>query len=151
MGYIDKNLTDGEQIIYRTKLHWIVFLGPIIFFALGIFSVSDQKYAPLGGVFLFIAIIWALASSISRATSEFGISNKKVLIKVGWIKRNSLETLLPKVESIQVEQGILGRIFNFGTIIIRGTGGTHNPFKKMSDPLTFRKIAQEQINKTQSK
>ena len=148
MGYIDKNLMVGEQIIYRTKLHWIVFLGPIIFFVFGINFIFE--YAPVGVILFIIAIIWAISALISRATSEFGISNKKVLIKVGWFSRNSLETLLAKVESIQVEQGILGRIFNYGTIIIRGTGGTHNPFKNIAAPLTFRKIAQEQITKTQS-
>ena len=149
MGYIDKNLMDGEKIIYRTKLHWIVFLGPLILFLIGIILMLDQKTAPGGAIFFFVAIIWVIAAIISRATSEFGISDKRVLIKVGWISRNSLETLLTKVEGIQVKQGILGRIFKYGTIVISGTGGTHNPFKKITDPITFRKIAQEQINKAQ--
>ena len=149
MGYIDKNLMDGEKIIYRTKLHWIVFLGPAISFVLGVILMFDRKAAPGGAIFFFIAIIWVIAAIISRATSEFGISDKRVLIKVGWISRNSLETLLTKVEGIQVKQGILGRILNYGTIVISGTGGTHNPFKKITDPITFRKIAQEQINKAQ--
>jgi uncharacterized membrane protein YdbT with pleckstrin-like domain len=150
MKFIDKNLMDGEQIIYRTKLHWIVFLGPIILFVIGIFA-SYKEASAVGGISIFLAIIWVIAAAISRVTSEFGISNNRVLIKVGWIKRNSLETLLTKVEGIQVEQGILGRILNFGTIIVRGTGGTHNPFKKIADPFTFRKIAQEQISKAQTK
>ena len=143
MGYIDKNLMDGEKIIYRTKLHWIVFLGPVILFLIGIILMFDQKAAPGGAIFFFVAVIWVIAAIISRATSEFGISDKRVLIKVGWISRNSLETLLTKVEGIQVKQGILGRIFKYGTIVISGTGGTHNPFKKITDPITFRKVAQK--------
>ena len=118
MGYIDKNLMQGEKIIFRTKLHWIVFLGPVILFVIGIILMLDQKAAPGGAILLFVAIIWVIAAAISWATSEFGISDKRVLIKVGWISRNSLETLLTKVEGIQVNQSILGRIFKYGTIVI---------------------------------
>ena len=67
------------------------------------------------------------------------------MIKTGFIRRNSLETLLTKVEGIQVNQGMLGRILNYGTIIVKGTGGTSNPFHKIDAPLEFRKKVQEQI------
>ncbi|PIU51164.1 hypothetical protein COS91_05900 [Candidatus Desantisbacteria bacterium CG07_land_8_20_14_0_80_39_15] len=82
---------------------------------------------------------------ISFKTSEFGITNKRVLFKIGFIRRNSLEILLTKIEGIQVNQGILGRILNYGTIIVRGTGGTGSPFRKIEAPLEFRKKVQEQI------
>jgi membrane protein YdbS with pleckstrin-like domain len=128
MGYIEKNLMDGERIIYRTSLHWIIFLGPVITFLVGVILLYEQKSAsvPASGILFLITIIWIIKAIISKTTSEFGVSDKRVLIKIGWIRRNSLETLLGKVEGIQVNQGILGRIFNFGTIIIRGTGGTRN-------------------------
>jgi len=146
MGYIDENLMSGEQVVYRTKLHWIVFLGPIIFVILAfIFFASGKEIAPVGSLFFLIAIVWAVSAFISFKTSEFGITNKRVLIKVGFIRRNSLETLLKKVEGIQVNQGILGRIFNYGTILIKGTGGTSNPFHKIEAPMEFRKKVQEQI------
>ncbi len=67
------------------------------------------------------------------------------MVKVGFIRRNSLEVLLNKVEGIQVNQSILGRIMGYGSIIISGTGGTQNPFHKITAPLDFRKKAQEQI------
>jgi len=98
-----------------------------------------------GGFFLLVAIIWGISSFISLKTSEFGITNKRVLIKTGFIRRDSLETLLTKVEGIQVNQGMLGRILNYGTIIVKGTGGTSNPFHKIDAPLEFRKKVQEQI------
>ena len=146
MGYIDENLMNGEQIIYRTKLHWILFLGPIAFTIIAfIFFAAGKNIAPVGILFFLIAIVWAVSAFISFKTSEFGITNKRVLIKVGFIRRNSLETLLTKVEGIQVNQGILGRIFNYGTILIKGTGGTSNPFHKIEAPMRFRKKAQEQI------
>ena len=146
MGYIDQNLMSGERIVYRTKLHWIVFLWPIIFIILAfVFLASGKEIAILGGLFFLIALLSALSAFISFKTSEFGITNKRVLIKVGFIRRNSLETLLQKVEGIQVNQGILGRIFNYGTILIKGTGGTGNPFHKIEAPMEFRKKVQEQI------
>ncbi len=146
MAYIDQNLMSGEQVVYRTKLHWIIFLWPIIFIILAfVFLASGKEIAMLGGIFFLIALFSALSAFISFKTSEFGITNKRVLIKVGFIRRNSLETLLQKVEGIQVNQGILGRIFNYGTILIKGTGGTSNPFHKIEAPMEFRKKVQEQI------
>ena len=157
MGYIDDNLMSGEQVVYRTKLHWIILLVPIIFAV--IFAVIALIMIFAGGdaaavgyfflLFLFIAIIRVISSFITFKTSEIGVTNKRILIKVGWIRRTSLETLLTKVEGIQVNQGILGRILNYGTIIIKGTGGTSTPFHKIEAPLEFRKKVQEQIDSIQ--
>jgi uncharacterized membrane protein YdbT with pleckstrin-like domain len=153
MEYIDDNLMSGEQVVYRTKLHWIILLVPIIFaiiFAvialIMIFAGGDA--AAVGYFFLFLflaAIIWVISSFISFKTSEFGITNKRVLVKVGWIQRHSLEILLTKVEGIGVNLGILGRVLGYGTIVVTGTGGTKEPFHKIDAPLEFRKRVQEQI------
>ncbi|MEO0128550.1 MAG: PH domain-containing protein [candidate division WOR-3 bacterium] len=154
MSYIDDNLMSGEHIIYRAKLHWVVFGIPIIFaviiavITLVLFFAGGDTIA-MGYVFLFfllIAIIWVVSSFISFKTSEFGVTSKRVLVKVGWIRRNSLEILLAKIEGIQANQGILGRILNYGTIVIKGTGGTSNPFHKIEAPFEFRKKVQEQID-----
>lgn len=146
MSYIDDNLMSGEQVVYLAKLHWAIFLWPIIFVVIAfIFFAGGNNSVATGGFFLLVAIIWGIFSFISFKTSEFGITNKRVLIKVGFIRRISLETLLTKVEGIQVNQGILGRILNYGTIIVKGTGGTSNPFRKIYAPLEFRKKVQEQI------
>jgi len=103
----------------------------------------------VGALFLLLAILTGIASFIRYSTSEFGITNKRVLAKVGFIRRNSLEVLLSKVEGIQVNQGILGRILGFGSIVVSGTGGTKDPFHKISAPLEFRRRVQEQITAVQ--
>ncbi len=142
MSYIEKNLMDGENIIYRAKLHWIVFLWPAIWFVIVMylfFETGDD------GLLMIPAILPAIPSYINYLTSEFGVTNKRVIVKVGFIRRNSLEILLHKVEGIQVEQGVLARILNYGSIIVSGTGGTQDPFPKIAAPLEFRKKAQEQI------
>ncbi len=147
MSYIEKNLMPGENIVYRAKLHWIVFLWPIIWLvvALLLFSSGGDTANGFGGLFILIAILTGIASFINYLTSEFGITTKRVIAKVGFIRRKSIEVLLTKVEGIQVNQGILGRILGYGSIVVSGTGGTKDPFHKISNPLEFRKKAQEQI------
>ena len=152
MSYIEKNLMNGESVVYRTKLHWIIFLWPIICVVVAIifFSCGSDEYKyVIGLLIILIAIIAGIASFIEFKTSEFGITNKRVIVKVGFIRRNSLEVLLNKVEGIQVNQGIMGRILGFGSITISGTGGTKDPFHKIDTPLEFRRKAQEQIASVQ--
>lgn len=150
MSYIEKNLMSGESIIYRGKLHWVVFLWPIIWFVVAVlFFVSGGDAAAAGGLFILLAVLTGIASFINYSTSEFGITNKRVIVKVGFIRRNSLEVLLSKVEGIQVNQGILGRILGYGSIVVSGTGGTKDPFHKISNPLEFRRKTQEQISTVQ--
>ena len=150
MSYIEKNLMNGESVLHRGKLHWVVFLGPVIWFIVAImFFGGGGDTAAAGGLFVLIAIVTGIASFINYTTSEFGITNKRVIVKVGFIRRNSLEVLLNKIEGIQVKQGILGRILGFGSITVSGTGGTKDPFHKISAPLEFRKKTQEQMASVQ--
>jgi len=152
MSYIDNNLMSGERVIYRTNLHWIVFLWPIILFvtAIVLFFIGGGVAIAIGVILIILALIIWLFSFIDYKTSEFGITDKRVMVKIGFIQRKSTEILLDKVESIQVDQGILGRMFNFGSITIIGTGGTKDPFHKIANPLEFRKKAQEQIASIQN-
>ena len=151
MSYLDKNLVAGEQVVFRTRLHWIIYLKSIFVFILvlvisssGVIYQNNWLYG-IAAIFLFIAIILFIASWIKYISSEFGVTNSRVLIKVGFISRNSLELLISKVEGIGVNQSIFGRIFNYGTIIVTGTGGTKESFSIISQPLEFRKKVQEQI------
>ena len=149
MGYIDDNLMADENVIYRAKLHWAVFLWPIICFivAIGFFS-SD--IATLGYALLAISIFLGFGALIDYSTSEFGLTNKRVIMKVGFIRRTSLEILLTKIEGIQVNQGFIGRILGYGSIVVSGTGGSKDPFHKISAPMDFRKKVQEIIAAVQN-
>jgi membrane protein YdbS with pleckstrin-like domain len=115
--------------------------------AFGLFLTKNAIAASVGALLLVFAVIpLAITSLIARATSEFAITNKRVLIKTGWIRRYSLETLLTKVESIRVDQSVLGRMLDYGTIIISGTGGSKEPFHKIAQPMMFRRRVQDQIS-----
>lgn len=145
MGYIDQNLMSGERIVYQTKLHWIIYTWPalwLIIFIVLLMSDSTSVFAPL---FFVASLIHGIYAKLSMSSSEFAVTNKRILIKVGIISRNSLEILLSKTEGIQVNQDIGGRIFNYGTIMVTGTGGSKQPFHNIEAPLDFRKNAQEQI------
>jgi uncharacterized membrane protein YdbT with pleckstrin-like domain len=101
---------------------------------------------PAGGLLLVLfAFPLVITALIARATSEFAVTNKRVLIKIGWLRRHSLETLLSKIETIRVEQGILGRALDYGTIVVSGTGGSKEPFRTIASPMEFRRKVQEQI------
>ncbi|OAI41843.1 hypothetical protein AYO41_05175, partial [Verrucomicrobia bacterium SCGC AG-212-E04] len=150
MSYIDKRLVTGEKVVYRTHLHWLPILWPILWLFAGIYWISKGFD---GRVYAWVFIVLpAFLNLVTRAvewwTSEFGVSNKRVLIKTGVIRRHSVELLLNKIEGIQVEQGIRGRMLNFGTIVISGTGGSKEKFQRIASPMEFRRWVQEQISAT---
>ena len=147
MSYIEKNLMIGENILYRARLHWVVFFWPVIWFVVAIvfFSRGGDVAVTVGRLFILIGIAKAISSTISFSTSEFAVTNQRVIAKVGFIRRNSLEVLLGKIEAIQVNQDILGRILGYGSITVSGTGGTRDPFHNISNPLELRRKIQEQV------
>jgi uncharacterized membrane protein YdbT with pleckstrin-like domain len=163
MGYIEQNLSSGEAVLYRTRLHWTVMvapcLGAVLLGAAGIgllagaLSESTGKngnsgvFSGAGVLLLVIAAVLVIAGYIKRAATEMAVTNKRVLVKRGILTRRSIEIMLAKIESIAVDQTLTGRMFNFGTIIVRGTGGTPEPFARIAHPLEFRRQVQEQIDK----
>ena len=118
-GYVAINLIAGERIEYETTYHWVIFLSFRAIFTLFISPIMD------------------------RYTDEFAITNKRVVIKTGLISRKTVELNLNKIESVNVDQTIMGRIFGFGNITIIGIGGTHEFFVNIRKPLEFRKKFQE--------
>ena len=156
MSYVDKHLMAGERVVYRTHRHWVIFRRPVFVLLVGIlvfiggrFWKQEPDAAIVGnyaiGVAALLALVIAIPAWIDRATSEFAVTDKRVIVKVGWVSRRSIETLLSKIEAIEVMQGIQGRMLDYGTIIIIGTGGTKEPFDRIAAPFEFRRKVQEQI------
>jgi uncharacterized membrane protein YdbT with pleckstrin-like domain len=157
MSYVEKNLLPGERVTYRAHLHWAIYIPAVLIVALGILllivvgsasQAGGATHYGIGGVVILVGAVVYLFAWIKVQTSEFAVTDKRVVIKVGLIRRHSLELLLRQVETIGVEQGIVGRIFGYGAIMIGGTGGTKEPFKSISHPLEFRR--QVQIQSTSS-
>jgi uncharacterized membrane protein YdbT with pleckstrin-like domain len=150
MSYLDDHLLAGERIIYRARPHWIIFGAAIavvlLGIAVGIFvEIIDNGYWYIGAAIAGIGLLMAIGPAIRYISSEFAVTNKRVLGKVGFIERESDETMLSKVEAIGVDQGIMGRLFGFGTVTITGTGGTQEAFAMISQPLEFRRQIQTQV------
>jgi uncharacterized membrane protein YdbT with pleckstrin-like domain len=145
MSYVDKNLLQGEAVAYSARLHWMIFALPFFIAVLGAVLAWLAHSWYVAAVGFGLAFLTAIPRFVRYATSEFAVTNKRVIFKVGLINRHTLELVLAKLETIGVEQGILGRIFNYGTIIVTGTGGTKEPFREIADPLEFRKHVQSQL------
>ena len=143
---ISQNLLPNEQITYRARLHRIIYLFPTIMFVLGVLLALGGGSWIAGGALGVIGLVLLLPPWIKSSSSEFAITNKRVLIKVGLIRRHSLELLLQKVEGIGVDQGFLGRILGYGTITISGVGGTKEAFRMISNPLEFRRQVQASLS-----
>jgi uncharacterized membrane protein YdbT with pleckstrin-like domain len=89
-------------------------------------------------VFGLLALSSGLRAFIRRVTTELAVTDQRVIYKAGLLSRHTLEMNRAKVESVTVDQTMLGRLFGYGTIIVRGTGSTLEPIRNISDPLTFR-------------
>lgn len=147
MSYVAKNLLNDERIAYRTKLHWKLYVLPtviavFILLPLAYFALQSQlqwwwALLPLA----LIAVVY-LPASLKRMSSEFAVTNKRVLMKVGVLNTRSVELLLGKVEAIAVNQRVWGKMLNYGDIVVTGSGGTHEPFAGIQDPLKFRNAVQ---------
>jgi uncharacterized membrane protein YdbT with pleckstrin-like domain len=160
MGYVDNNLVTGEVVTYRGGLHWVVLFWPVsVALILGLAGLAmlfvggsandaalKQYTTAVGAVAVFIAVVCLLVGIIRKNSAEFAVTNKRVIFKTGVVQRKTEEIFLHKIESVAVDQGLLGRILNFGTVSLRGTGGTYEPFRNVSRALEFRRQVQEQIS-----
>ena len=124
-SYVDSTLLQGETVMYRARISlWSI--GHLIFFGVLLLPVA------IGLIFL----IWAL---IRYKTTEFAVTDRRIIAKTGLISRSTVELFLDKVEALHVDQSVWGRMLDFGTIIIRGTGTTLEPIRSISAPLALRK------------
>ena len=149
MSYVDKHLLAGEHIRYRAHLHKIVFFVPALIIIAGIAGAvfAGIKNQPIGiAAGAGVAVLAFVMSWIPYRSSEFAVTDKRVIIKVGVVQRRTMETMLSKVEAISVDQGIGGRMLNYGTIVVVGTGGTREQFTNIARPLEFRRQVQTQVS-----
>ena len=150
MSYVDSQLLPNETVLYRARLHRSLYSATISFFALTLIVAVVAIYQPpFWWAVLVLGVISAvsfLSAWLHSASSEFAVTDKRVIIKVGWIRRRTLETMLAKVEGVGVDQTLSGRLLGFGTITVTGTGGTKEEFDRIADPLEFRRQVQAAIS-----
>ena len=148
--YIDDILQPGEKVLYSTNAHWIFYLPAIVAWivALALLILSATVAA---GIPSAVLAAWAAAAVIAvmalyftvkgwfhRLTTETDVTDRRVVHKTGFIKRRTFEIALDKIESVDVEQTILGRIFNYGDVTIMGVGEGKQTISTIASPLAFR-------------
>ena len=146
-SYVNSHLDPNERIIYQSRLHWIIYLGPVVIVGVGLVLAvpgAPGLSAAGGAAVLALGLVSILAAWVRQISSEFAVTDKRVIIKTGFLSRRTIELNMSKVESVQVDQDIFGRLLGYGTITVIGTGGTHEPFPLLDDPIGFRHAVQQQ-------
>jgi Bacterial PH domain len=163
MRYIEASLIPGETVVYQTRLHWIVMLRHLLLGALllagsgALLSYllnqprsenAGEHLAEGGAVALLVGGIAAIvAGVVRRSATEMAVTTRRVVVKQGLVGRKTIELLLNKIETIEVREPMLGRMFGYGSITVVGTGGTSEPFHKIAHPLQFRSEVQQQLER----
>ena len=125
MSYIDDSLIEGERILHRARISWWTLMPTVL---LGILTLV-----------ILIGLYFIIKAWVESRTTEIAITNKRIIAKFGFIRRDTIEINLSKVEALRVDQGFWGRILGFGTIIMSGAGTAVQPIKNIADPLAFRR------------
>ncbi len=146
--YIDEILQPDEKVLYSTNAHWIFYLPAILAWIVALFLVILSRSTTTEGVVLLclsaaavvalVALYWMVKAWFHRFTTETDVTNLRVVHKTGFITRKTFEISLDKVESVDVDQTILGRIFNYGDVTIRGVGEGTERIATIASPLAFR-------------
>lgn len=155
MSYVRSVLQPGEEVIFTSRIHWTIYLAPLVALAVTAgfgFLFHSNLYVPnaldagtmrllLGYAtlaLLAITLVMFMGAWFKRATTEIAVTDKRVIYKRGLIWRRTKEINMEKIESVDVDQTILGRVLGFGTVVIHGTGSVSAPFFGIDDPLQFR-------------
>ncbi|MCA3108131.1 MAG: PH domain-containing protein [Rhodocyclaceae bacterium] len=124
-SYVEQALTRGESVLHLGRTSWWSLSGYLV---LGVVLL------PVGVGLILLALAW-----VKQRSTELAVTNKRVITKFGFIQRDTVELNIQKVESVQVQQGIMGRMLDFGTIVIAGGGSPQAPVPGISDPMGFRR------------
>jgi uncharacterized membrane protein YdbT with pleckstrin-like domain len=161
VSYVEKHLIEGEKIVYTTRLHWMVLTVPVFLgLVLGLPGLAllgeaagpanrnhnSNLMSAAGAILIFVGLIFVVSGLLKRNATEMTVTNKRIVVKVGIAARRTVEMLLTRVESIGVEESVMGRMLGYGTVIVRGTGGTPEAFDRIAHPLEFRTQVQQQIS-----
>jgi uncharacterized membrane protein YdbT with pleckstrin-like domain len=158
MNYVDQSLGEGEVVRHVTRKHWIIFVVPVFQIVIALilaglgYKIGDiwvwfgWLMKMLGLILLILGALHFLGAWLVRVTTELAVTDRKVIGKWGLIARRTIEQRLQKVDSIEVEQTILGRILGYGTVEVRGSGVSMTPLRMIAGPLTFRRRVEDALN-----
>ncbi len=149
MSYLQRILQPGETLRYVGRLHWIIYLPGLVLFAIAVaVSIAIVVTNEPGNLMPYLlgilellmlaSLLTLLAAAVRRWTTELAVTDRRVIFKRGLIRRHTIEMNMDKVETVDVDQSLAGRLFGYGDIVVRGTGSSIEPFRKIAAPLDFR-------------
>jgi uncharacterized membrane protein YdbT with pleckstrin-like domain len=147
MSYVRSVLQPGEKLIAMGRLSWIVYHRAILLLIVGIivivleriYSRDTTVFLVTAAVFGALTILSALQGWFQRWITEIAITDRRVIYKRGFINRHTIEMNMDKVASVDVDQSVLGRLLNYGTVTVQGTGMSFEPLRRIEAPLALRK------------
>ena len=145
-GYVDSILMPGERLVYRARLHWIIYAPGFTALGLELIFIASQPLLPEFGDILYRLVLLCLFAAIAafarawiqQATTEIAVTDRRIILKTGLLQRRTIEMHLDKVESVDVRQSLLGRLLDYGTLVVRGTGAGVEPLTNVAAPLKLR-------------
>lgn len=147
MKFLENYFQPGEEVIYRAKIHLFLFLEPLFLLAVGGFIVGGDPVPVmkwLGITVLFLGLVSLVQRICVKVGSLFVVTNRRVVLKTGIIRRRVAELMLTKCEGIQVTQSVTGRLFGYGTLVVT-TGGATNCYYFVRNPFDFNRAINTQI------
>lgn len=151
MSYIAKTLLPNEKVIYHSHPHWIIvfrpLVGSVILLAFFPLLIGNHYAIWIISFFTLLGLIICLSELIIYYSSEFGITDKRVIMKSGFINRYAFENSLDRIEGVEIKQSIMGRILDYGSIRIHEISGTNELFSAINHPFRFRYKILEEIEK----
>jgi len=149
MSYLQRILQPGETLRYVGRLHWIVYLPGLVLFAITVavaaVIIATSQFGNLVpylltalDLLMLASLLTLLAAAVRRWTTEIAVTDRRVIFKRGLIRRHTIEMNMDKVETVDVDQSLAGRLFGYGDIVVHGTGSSIEPFRKIAAPLDFR-------------
>jgi uncharacterized membrane protein YdbT with pleckstrin-like domain len=146
--YVDQILQPGETVLYSTNAHWIFYLPAIVaWIVVLVFLILSRITATtslihlclgIAAVVAVAALYWTIRTWFHRLTTETDVTDRRVVHKTGFVRRRTFEIALDKIESVDVDQSILGRIVNYGNVTIMGVGEGRQTIRTIASPLAFR-------------
>ena len=147
MRYLQSVLQPGETVLYECKISWTTYVpgllvlvaAIVLFFLVNGFFPSNGQVAPVIALVVFAGGLVVLAMAwFERWTTEIAITNRRIILKRGFIRRDTAEMHMDKVESVDVRQSLFGRLFDYGDVTVRGTGAGMETLRLIDAPVAFR-------------
>jgi len=143
MRYVEEVLQPGEKILFVSTIHWLIYVPAILLLVAAIVAAfwagsGSEVWRWISLLCFALALLSAARAWFKRWTTEIAVTDRRVIYKRGFIRRHTIEMHMDKVESVDVSQSVLGRILDYGDVLVRGTGVGFEPLQMIESPIALR-------------